>query len=314
MATFTVVIVNWNGLQYLPRCLGSVRNQQRQPEEIIFVDNGSTDDSVACVKSDFPEMRLVALEQNIGFAQANNMAARQATGEWLLLLNPDAFAEPDWLLAFEKAIAQHPQAISFTGLLLQEGEKGLVDGAGDVYHYSGLAWRKDHGKPLSTSNSRAGQVFSACGASALYRRDVFLEQGGFDEDFFCYMEDVDLGFRLLLGGHACQYVPEARAVHVGSGITGKRSEFSIYHGHRNLEWVYLKNMPGMLFWLYLPAHLLLIVVSIVLFVFRGHGKTIIKSKWHALLKTPLMLRKRKVIQQQRKAKLKDINRIIYKGW
>ncbi len=110
------------------------------------------------------------------------------------------------------------------------------------------------------------EVFSACAAAALYRRDVFEALGGLDEDFFCYMEDVDLGFRLRLAGWGCTYVPTAVVHHVGSATSGRRSHFTTYHGHRNLVWVFFKNMPGALLWLYLPQHFSLTSSSVALFL------------------------------------------------
>ena len=136
--------------------------------------------------------------------------------------------------------------------------------------------------------------------------------GGFDEDFFCYLEDVDLGFRLRLAGHRCMLVPDAVAHHIGSATTGgQHSDFAIYHGHRNLVWTFIKNMPGALFWLFLPWHLVMNLASIVWFSLGGHGRVILRAKLDALKGIPKMWRKRREVRRRR-ASLGDIWRVIDK--
>ena len=125
---------------------------------------------------------------------------------------------------------------------------------------------------------------------ALYRRSALDEPGGFDEDYFCYVEDVDLGFRLRLAGYCYLYVLQSVAYHVGSGTTGGQdSDFAMYHGHRNLVWTFVKDMPGILFWLLLPLlHLLLNLVSIICFTLRWRGGVIWRAKRYAVLGLPKM--------------------------
>ncbi len=189
----------------------------------------------------------------------------------------------------------------------------LLDGEGDAYHVSGLVWRMGHGAPVPAVAENEREVFSPCAAAALYRRSALLEAGGFDEDYFCYVEDVDLGFRLRLAGHRCLYVPLSVAHHVGSGTTGGRhSDFAIYHGHRNLVWTFVKDMPGLLFWLLLPLHVLLNLVSVIWFVLRGRGGVILRAKRDAVLGLPKMWRKRQQIQKMRLASIGDIWRVLDK--
>jgi GT2 family glycosyltransferase len=309
----SVIIVNWNARRYLPACLECLAAQRLPAREIILLDNASSDDSLDYVRARHPQVRLIALERNIGFAAANNLAVHQALGDWVVLLNPDAFPEPGWLEGFAAAIRANPGIGCFAGKLLAADGSDRVDGTGDIYHVSGLAWRRDHGRSESESRRPAGAVFSACGASAAYRRDLFLQLGGFDEAFFCYMEDVDLGFRLRLRGHECHYVPEARAGHVGSGTTARRSAFSVYHGHRNLVWVFVKNMPGALFWAYLPLHLLLNLLTLVWLAARGQGGPALRAKRDALKGLPRVWRQRAAVQAGRKASLRDLRRVMAGG-
>jgi GT2 family glycosyltransferase len=137
--------------------------------------------------------------------------------------------------------------------------------------------------------------------------------GGFDEDFFCYVEDVDLGFRLRLAGHKALYVPDAVAHHVGSATTGgQHSDFAVYHGHRNLVWTFMKNMPGILFWLLLPLHAAMNLVAVAVFTLRGQGWVILRAKWDAVKGLPTMWRKRKLVQSTRIATVREIWRCLDK--
>lgn len=300
-ASVAVIIVNFNSGALLAECLRHVRAQTRQPERVIVVDNASQDGSADRLDAEYPGVALVRMAQNIGFAAANNLAARQAGEvEWLALLNPDAFPAPDWLERLLQAGGAYPECASFGSRLVDACDPSRLDGTGDIYHVSGLAWRRDHGRPVSSEEREAGELFAACAAAALYRREAFCEISGFDEDYFCYFEDVDVGFRLQLRGHRCRYVPDAVVRHVGSALTGRRSAFSIYHGHRNLVWTWCKNMPGPLFWRYLPQHLLLNLIEVVWFVLRGQGRIILRAKWAALRGLPRCWRKRAIVQSQRR--------------
>jgi len=185
---------------------------------------------------------------------------------------------------------------------------------GDAYHISGLVWREGHGKPVVSATQDNREIFSPCAAAALYRRDALIEAGGFDEDFFCYVEDVDLGFRLRLLGYRCLQVPAAVAHHVGSATTGgKQSDFAVYHGHRNLVWCYVKNMPPVLFWLLLlPLHLAMNLAAIAVYILRGQGHVILKAKRDALYGLPMVWKKRKHIQSGRTAGYAEIWRAMRK--
>lgn len=194
-------------------------------------------------------------------------------------------------------------------------DRSLIDGLGDVYHVSGAAWREGHGQPDSQYPAGSREIFAPCAAAALYRRDAVLDAGGFDEDFFCYFEDVDLGFRLRLLGHRSMLVPDALVYHMGGATSGgAKSDFSVYHGQRNLVWSYFKNMPWPYFWLYLPQHLLFNFVSVVLFILRGQGGIILRAKWSALLGLPKMLKKRRAIQAGIRAPRQQIRAAMLSGW
>jgi GT2 family glycosyltransferase len=309
-----LVVVNWNGGDTLLRCLRSVAVQERPPERVIVVDNASQDGSMDRAVAEFAFVEPMRMAANVGFAAANNAALRaSADCDWVALLNPDAFAAPSWLARLTAAAERNPEYAAFASQLRQAAQENLLDGAGDIYHVSGLAWRGGHGQPLPEAGEPR-DVFSPCAAAALYRRDALLDVGGFDERYFCYLEDVDLGFRLRLRGHRCLYVPDAVVAHVGSGTTEKGSAFSTYHGHRNLVWTFFKDMPASLLALYLPQHVLANLLSVVWFSARGQGRAILKAKWDALRGLPAILRERRQVQRARRVRPRELRRAMARGW
>jgi GT2 family glycosyltransferase len=311
----TVVIVNWNGERFLERCLSALLAQTVAPHEIILVDNASSDASLDIVQR-FPSVRLLAQNENLGFARGNNLAieAASAESEWIALLNPDAFADPRWLESLLTAVHDCPDFDIFGSKLVNAADPAVLDGAGDAYHLSGLVWRLGHGAPNPSSSELVCEVFSPCAAAALYRRSALLKVGGFDEDYFCYVEDVDLGFRLRLAGYRCLYVPDSVAHHVGSGTTGgQHSDFAVYHGHRNLIWTYVKDMPGVLFWAFLPLHLAMNLAALLVFSLRGQGAVMFRAKRDAVLGLPKMWAKRRQVQGKRVVSWRAILRVLAKG-
>ena len=311
----TVIIVNYNGGRYLDRCLQALAAQTAPPRQVVLVDNASTDGSAEHAEQAFPWLRVIRCPENQGFAAANNLAvACSEPSEWLALLNPDAFPAPDWLAALQQAAHDYPQYAVFGSRLLDAADPAQLDGAGDCYHVSGLAWRHGHGLSACQHGLRVEEIFAPCAAAALYRRQAFLEADGFDERFFCYMEDVDLGFRLRLLGYRCLYAPAAVVHHIGSGATGIRSDFATYYGHRNLVWTYCKNMPAPWFWLYLPAHLVFNLLSLSWLGWRGQGRIAVRAKWDALRELPRIWRQRRHIQAQRKISGRDLQRVMTGTW
>ncbi len=312
MHTVAVVIVNYNGGELLERCLQSLSRQTRKPDRILLVDNHSDNFSVEQTQSRYPHIEIIPLSENTGFAAANNLAIRLLDGiEWVALLNPDAYAEPDWMERLMAGVEEHSE-FSFFGCRMLAGEEGVLDGTGDVYHVSGASWRRDHGKSTDR-RKQSDEIFSPSGAAALYRREIYLEAGGLNEDFFCYMEDVDLGFRLQLLGYRSFYIADAVVTHEGSGLVGHYSDFQVYHGHRNLVWVYVMNMPGAWFWIYLPQHLFYNAASFLLFVFRGQAKVILQSKIDAVKGLTRMWRQRRQVQAKIKVDIGELRNSMAHG-
>lgn len=307
-----VVIINWNSGALLAECLRHLEAQTIRPERVLVIDNASSDDSVGSAGA-FGDVTVHRLSANLGFAGGNNRALVNCDTEFVALLNPDAFPEPDWLEKLAAAAKAYPEVAAFGARQLCHDDAEVLDGIGDSYHMSGLVWRERHGERQCPDDLVAREIFSPCAAAALYRRRALVEIGGFDEDYFCYVEDVDLGFRLRLAGYKALYVPDAVVRHVGSATTGgQHSDFSVYQGHRNLVWTYVKNMPSALFWLMLPLHLLMNLAAIGLFIARGQGDVILRAKRDAVKGLPQIWVKRKKIQAGRVAKTRDIWRVLNK--
>jgi GT2 family glycosyltransferase len=312
-ADVAVVIVNYNGGPLLERCVLSLEAQTLRPRRVIVVDNASADGSADSVESKHPLIQVIRCERNHGFAKANNIGIEAASDcTWIACLNPDAFAEPDWLEHLLEGARAAPQFAFFGCKLVQAEDPATLDGTGDVYHVSGLAWRRDHGRPEAEAVDEDDEIFAPCAAAALYRRDALTDVGGFDESFFCYFEDVDLAFRLRLSGHRCRYIASARVHHVGSAITGRRSDFSVYHGHRNLVWTYVKNMPSPLFWWYLPLHVALNLGSLLYFVVKGQAGPITRAKHDAVRGLRRVWNERRRVQAQKRASTAEVNRVMSK--
>ncbi|MBI5297130.1 MAG: glycosyltransferase family 2 protein [Chloroflexi bacterium] len=314
-AFVSVILVCWNSGKYLPRCLDSLEAQTFRDFEVVLVDNGSTDGSLDGLAEKYPRLKfqIEKLGRNQGFAAANNIGVRLASGAWAALLNTDAFPAPDWLETLTQAIARFGNQCVYASRQVQADLPSLLDGEGDVYHVSGLGWRMHYNFPVYTAGEPF-RVFSACGATALLPREDFLAVGGFDEDYFAYHEDVDLGFRLRLRGLDCMLIPQAVVHHIGSASSGKASDFAIYHGHRNLVWTYFKDMPAPLLWLYLPLHLVMNLVFVLFFSAQGRAGVILRAKWDALLGLPSMLRKRGQAQGPGKGRAASIHAAMSRNW
>lgn len=314
MAIVDVVVVNYNSGAWLRKVVAALNAQTFRDFRTIIVDNGSTDQSLEDLPAGPISIEIVRAGRNLGFAAGNNYAVRNhVTAEWLALLNPDAFPRADWLERFIATAAQHPNYNFFGCRMLDANDPKRLDGVGDVYHASGLPWREGHGCADGPAYDEPEEIFSPCAAAALYRTKDVIDVGLFDEDFFCYVEDVDLGFRLRLRGGRCLYIPQAVVQHVGSGIAGSRSDFQLYHGHRNLAWTYVKNMPGWLFWFYLPYHLILNCYSVLSFTLRGQGRPLWRAKRDAIKGLRAAWSKRREIQARRTCPPTELRRVMRRG-
>jgi hypothetical protein len=295
----TVVVVNWNGKSCLLQCLDSLRKQFFQELTTVVVDNGSDDGSAEAVRRLFPEVSLICLTDNFGFAVANNIAIRQADTEFVALLNNDAIAHPLWLQALINALSDHPEAGFAASKMLYHNAPHIIDRAGDGYTTAGAGCLRGRGRESHVFD-QLEWVFGACAGAALYRMSMLQDIGLFDEDFFLLYEDVDLSFRAQLRGYKCLYVPTAVVYHMASHSIGYDSPISVYYGHRNLEWVYAQNMPTSLIVRTLGRHVLYLIAAFGYFALKGLAIAYFWSKWDGFKAWRIVLKKRRTIQAQRR--------------
>ena len=277
-----VIIVNWNGRQLLSDCLKALRGQLYRQFYVTVVDNGSSDGSRAMVKKDFPEVNLIDLDHNSGFAVANNIALKEVRCTYAALLNNDTIAHPAWLQTLVSALDRHPQAGMAATKMCFIDDPQVIDRAGDGYTRAGTAQLRGRNAPASAYQDLEW-IFGACAGAALYRTSMLRDIGLFDEDFFLLYEDVDLSFRAQLKGYRCLFVPDAIVYHHASRSIGRDTETAVYYSHRNLEWVYLKNVPKQLLLASLPAHFIYILASFAFFLLNGRGTVYLRAKrdaWH----------------------------------
>jgi GT2 family glycosyltransferase len=240
----SIIIPNWNGRQHLDDCLSSVYRQTFRDVEVILVDNGSTDDSIPHVRQHYPEVRVLALEQNRGFTGACNAGYAAAQGEIIILLNNDTEVDESWLATIVETFEINAEVGSIACKILLFDKRDHFHTAGDYYRIDGIpgnrgVWQQDRGQ-----YDRQEHVFSACGAAAAYRRSMLQQVGFLDDRFYFSCEDVDLGWRAHLAGWQVLYVPSAIVYHklkaTGGSVTGS------YYDGRNFIYLIWKNYPGSL--------------------------------------------------------------------
>ena len=294
----SIVIVTWNGRRFLEPCLAAVAAQQGVSFETVLVDNASTDGSVEFVRERFPSVRIVQLAQNRGFAGGNNAGASYGSGRFLAFLNNDTIPDRGWLAALRGGIDEHARFTLAASRIVYMHDPAIVDSAGDGMLLWGGAFKRLHGGSVEDA-LESREVFGVCGAAFLISRGVFDELGGFDEDFFASHEDVDLSYRARLRGYRSRYVADAVVRHHGSATLGRISGSSVYHGQRNLEWVYVKNTPLSLMIRTLGGHVLYNMAAAAHFARVGQIGAFVRGKIAALAGLPRMLRKRRMIQRTR---------------
>ena len=309
----SVVIVSWNGRQYLDACLRAVEAQRDVRAEVVLVDNGSTDGTGDFVRATFPRVRVVSLQENRGFAGGNNAGASEARGTFLAFLNNDTVPEPDWLRTLLAGVDETTGFTLTTSRIVYMHDPQVIDSAGDGLFRVGAAFKWHHGERTDTGTA-VTEVFGVCGAACLMPRSVFNELGGFDADFFASHEDVDLSYRARLLGYRCRYVPDAVVRHHGSATLGTMSAFAVFHGQRNLEWMYFKNTPASLLIRTLPSHVLYNAAAVVHFARCGRLWTFLKAKGAAMAGLPRLMAKRAQVQRTRRVDAGAIEPHLARGW
>jgi GT2 family glycosyltransferase len=286
-----LVIPNWNGRQYLEPCLRSVFAQEFRDFAVILVDNGSTDGSVDLVRARFPQVHLIENDENRGFATANNQAIRASASEYVATLNNDTEVDPGWLGALVRAVEAGPHIGMCASKMLLAHRRGLIESAGVAVDKAGIIWNREGGHADRPGAADPIPVFGPCAGAALYRRAMLDDIGLFDDDFFAYMEDVDLAWRAQWAGWKCVYVPGAVVYHVHSATGKEGSHFKSRLLGRNKVWLLCKNYP-LLSW-YVPLVLAYDLMSVGYAVAAGRGSGALQGRLEALVKAPRLLAKRR---------------------
>ncbi len=309
----TVIVPNWNGAHLIGPCLESLARQTYQPLEVIVADGGSTDDSASLIARAYPRVRLLRLDRNRGFAGNVNAGIRAARGDVILLLNNDARADESWVRACVEALARHPRAGSIACKVLFEDGR-TINSAGDLLTRTGAPVQRGAGRLDGPEWDRLEPVFGAMGGAAAYRRALFEDVGLLDEEFFAYLEDVDLAFRAQLRGWTCLYVPEARVVHLGSA-TGGGTLASYYNG-RNLVRLLVKDVPAPLLPRLLPGMLGFQVrrARAALLAWRGkEARATLRGQLDGLLGIPWCFGARHAVQARRTVPDGDVRALLVDG-
>lgn len=306
LPTVAVIIPNWNTRRWLPGCLDGLRAQNFQDFGVVVVDNGSSDDSVAFVQAEYPEMRVVALLENRGFAAAVNVGIATTQSEFVALLNVDTQPSSAWLGALVAALdAAPPNVGGVASKMLQLADPTRIDNAGDTFSWYGSARKQGMDEPAH-GYTAPREVFSICAGAALYRREFLQVVGTFDERFGSYLEDIDLGVRGRLLGYRYSYEPSAEILHQshGAGIPHARYVTLMM---RNRLAVLTKNFPLRL----LIKHLGTLLYG-QFYYFLAY-----KRPWHALkgwggfiLMLPYLLRQRREILKRKRISDTDLEALL----
>jgi GT2 family glycosyltransferase len=319
----SIVVLNWNGKQVIEKCLTSIQGQTYHPLEIILVDNASTDGSVELIKKNFSNIKLIVNETNLGFAGGNNIGIRASRGRYIMILNNDTRLDPKCIEELKRGIEKDERVGACASKILLENEEDLLDAAGIVIYPDGLSIGRGR---LEKGNryDEETEVFGGSGCACLYRREMLEDIGLYDEDFFAYADDTDLGWRAQLANWKCLYNPRAIVYHFHSASSGTYSPLKAFLVERNRIWVSIKNFPlsliilGQFFtlWRYLfQAYGALFgkgaagrftkgfskikLVKILAEIYLSFGKSF-----------PVMLKKRKAVQDKKRISNREIYRIM----
>lgn len=280
MKQVTVIIPNYNGAAYLETCLSSLLKNEESLFDILIVDNASTDGSDRVAErfgQAASQIRLLRMQENTGFTGAVNAALAETATPYVLLLNNDTRVESNFVRAMYEAIVQQDRIFSVSARMLSMKDPKRIDDAGDMYCALGWAYSRGRGKSVKRYQ-RPEKIFAACGGAAIYRRDVLKKLGGFDDNHFAYLEDIDVGYRARIHGYSNRYEPGAVVYHAGSAVSGSRhNPFKIELASRNSIYLIYKNMPLFQILLNLPFLLAGFLIKTLFFTKKGYGRIYIKG-------------------------------------
>jgi GT2 family glycosyltransferase len=279
----SVIIVNYNGVNLLEDCLGSLRGQAFRDFEVILVDNASSDGSLAFVRENYPEVKILQNRENLGYGGGNNVGIVMSKGKYLCLLNNDTKADPNWLQRLVEASSAGDKKVGmYASKILDYDHPEVIDNTGLVMYRDGIArgrgrLEKDSGQFRSNE-----EVFFPSGCAGFYKKEMLDEIGLFDEDFYLYLDDVDIGLRARMNGWKCIYVPDAVVYHKYSATTDPYSPLKAYLVERNRIWVVIKYFP-------LGMAMVSPLYSLVRYLLQAYGIVIGKGASSRLVKSGSVL-------------------------
>ncbi len=303
----SIIILNWNGMEYLKKCLDAVFSQTYKKISVIVVDNSSTDGSVEFINKNYRNVKVISLGRNCGFAEGNNIGIRMALNNrdvrYVAVLNNDTEADRNWISEMVSAAEKDERTGSCACKTIFMNDRTKIETAGIVIYENcsgaGRGAYKD-----ANEYSHEEEVFGAYGAAALYKREMLedtkIGNDYFDSDYFTYQEEFDLSWRALLRGWKCTYVPTAKVYHVGSATGRKMPGRVKYLLERNRIWTITKNLQNGLLPYCLPHMLIYEMASIPFYIARKQFFLVMKARLEALVKIKRILRKRKTIQERAK--------------
>lgn len=312
MSLVDVIVLNYNGKNFLQPCFEALRCQTFKDFNTLLVDNGSNDGSVEFVRDNFPEVRILALPKNLGFAGANNCGIEATNGKYVALLNNDTEVAPEWLQALLEVLELRPEVGFCASKMIRISDRLTIDTAGDLYYTYCVAGKRGSGESAD-HYSESTMVFGACAGAAIYRREMLNDIGLFDEDFLFYYEDVDLSFRAQLRGYLCQYVSNAVVYHHVSGFFKKHLGEQGRLTRRNMCEVVVKNMPFSLLVKHGAWILMVMIYYDVYYILHGDAKMIFSARWDNVLRLRRTLEKRRQIQNRQTVSVNALEKQLSPG-
>lgn len=299
----SVIIVNWNGIRFLENCLGSLSKVKYKNIEILFVDNASKDDSVAYVKKNFPNIKIIINSKNLGYAGGHEEAFRKAKGELLLLLSTDTIVEKNLLTELVKAIYSKDNIGAVMPKLLMYPRKNLIDSIGSFFLASGILYHMGRDKDQSKSQyNRSMEIFSGKGACMLFKKEVLAKTGLFDKDYFAYFEETDLCHRVWLSGNRVIYWPNTSVCHMQGGSSKQMvPSFILFHSYKNILCTYIKNLSLIYLIQVLPATLIIYQCGFFAYLLTGKFRiawAFQKAIFWNIYNLHRTLKKRKLVQNK----------------
>jgi len=305
----SVIILNWNGKEFIKTCLDSVFKTKYPNYEVIVVDNGSTDGSVEFIKSKYSKVKLIRNRKNLGYAKGNNIGIKSSKGKYLVALSNDTKVDPNWLKELVR-VAESDNSIGIcASKQLYFDRPCIINSTGIVVFKDGTARNRGLGEKDEGRYDKIEEVFGAPGASTFFRREMLNKIGLFDSDYFSYQEEFDLAWRARLCGWKCVYVPNALVYHRVGATSRRYPNIAAYYMHRNRLWTIVKNFSLSSIVIYLP-YIFLYELGSILYSLLTQNFIHVKAIFDALKGIPKILKKRKKIQKMRTVPESEITKYM----